>query len=107
MVNRQIEFYHIKVNSGGYSSIHILTAVWVFINAYTIYILEAPTIDLDISSNIVATVGKPAKLLCKVSGDPPPKVTWKRHFFSNNKTMRGYLFFCLIDFLMSIGFVCA
>ncbi|CAH1403032.1 unnamed protein product [Nezara viridula] len=50
---------------------------------------EAPTIDLNISSNIVATVGKSAKLLCKVYGDPPPKVTWKRHIFSNNKTMRG------------------
>nr|XP_024214409.1 hemicentin-1-like isoform X2 [Halyomorpha halys] len=51
---------------------------------------EAPTIDLSTSSNIVATVGKPAKLLCKVSGDPPPKVTWKRHFISNNRTMRGF-----------------
>lgn len=57
------------------------------------HISEPPRINLNISSNVVATVGKPAKLICQVTGDPIPKVSWKRHIYSNNKTMRGYFIF--------------
>ncbi|XP_072421818.1 hemicentin-1-like isoform X1 [Chiloscyllium punctatum] len=46
---------------------------------YTVDILVPPQLLIEESSHVTVTIDNPLELACKVTGNPPPKITWLRN----------------------------